>query len=252
VTLDGRTAVVTGAGRGIGRAIASALAADGADVVLVGRSIATLEESAAAIVRQGGHALAVAADVSDPGWPKRLDGVTSAVDVLVSNAAAFAPYAVVERVTDDDFAAVQAVIVDGTRRAIQYVLPGMKQRRFGRIVSIGSLAAELGGAGQSAYAVAKAALVGLTRSVAVEAAPFGVTVNLVVPGLIATERVAEAVASDVQERILRRVPARRAGTPDDVAGVVSFLASPAASYVTGASIPVSGGLGLGLFGDDPT
>jgi 3-oxoacyl-[acyl-carrier protein] reductase len=114
-------------------------------------------------------------------------------------------------------------------------------------VSVGSLASELGGKGQAPYACAKAALSGLIRTLAVEASRFGVTANLVLPGLIATERVAEAIDERTQDRILGRVPARRMGTPEEVAHAVAFLASPAGAYITGAVLPVSGGLGLGLY-----
>jgi 3-oxoacyl-[acyl-carrier protein] reductase len=122
----------------------------------------------------------------------------------------------------------------------------MKARRFGRILHIGSASATLGGAGQVAYASAKSALVGLTRSIACETGRYGITCNLVEVGLVETERTAEAVAPDRKRQILARIPAGRCGTCAEVAAAVSFLASPQASYIQGACIPVTGGLGLGL------
>jgi 3-oxoacyl-[acyl-carrier protein] reductase len=245
--LAGRTAVVTGAGRGIGRAIARELAGRGASTVLVGRTRERLEGTAAAIERCGGVARVVEADVREPGCLAAIDASAPVVDVLVNNAAAFAPFAVLERGVDADFAGVLATVVDGARRLIGHVLPGMKERAFGRIVCVGSLAGELGGAGQGAYAIAKAALVGLTRTVAIEASAFGVTANLVQPGLIDTERVAEAIDPAVRDRIVRSIPVGRIGRPEEVAYVVAALVSPRAGYVTGAVVPVTGGLGFGLF-----
>jgi NAD(P)-dependent dehydrogenase (short-subunit alcohol dehydrogenase family) len=200
-----------------------------------------LEETADLVRAAGGCAEVVVGDVRDASLLTDLARLAPAVDVLVNSAAAYAPYAVVERLTDDQFAEVYATVVDGARRLIQHVLPGMKARTFGRIITIGSLASDLGGAGQAPYAAAKAALVGLTRTVAIEAAPHGVTANLVQPGLIATERVAEAVRPDVQDRIVLGVPARRIGTPEEVAYAVAFLASDRAGYITGAVLPVAGG-----------
>ena len=170
----------------------------------------------------GGFARALAADVRESSWLHELDALFPRVDVLVNNASAYAPFALVENGVENDFAQVHATVVDGARRLIQHVLPGMKKRGFGRIVNIGSLASELGGAGQAAYASAKAALVGLTRTVAVEAARHGVTVNVVQPGLIDTERIAEAVDNRTRERILSGVPLRRIGTPEEVAYTVAF------------------------------
>ncbi len=251
VCLAGRTALVTGAGRGIGFAIAEGLGDEGARVVLVGRDRDRLAAARASLAGRGVDADVVEGDVRAPETLAAVERAAPTVDVLVNNAAAYAPFAVVERATDDDFDDVHRTVVDGARRLVQLVLPGMKRRGFGRIVMIGSLSAELGGAGQAAYTTAKAALVGLTRSVAVECAGRGVTVNLVEPGLIGTERIDEAVEPRVLDRIVARIPAGRMGLPHEVAHLVTALASPRAGYVTGAVIPVSGGLGLGLFSGDP-
>jgi 3-oxoacyl-[acyl-carrier protein] reductase len=244
-----RTAVVTGAGTGIGSASDVELADLGVRTVLVGRTRDKLERTAKQIEANGGQADVLVADVRDPRCLLALDETAPAVDVLVNNAAMYAKFAVTERIPDDDYTQVYATVVDGARRLIQHALPGMKERGFGRIVNIGSPVSELGGSGQAAYATAKAALVGLTRTVAIEGARFGVTANLVQPGLIDTDRVIKAVDPGVRDRILGGLPARRQGTPEEVAHAVAFLASERAGYVTGTVLPVSGGLGLGVFAE---
>ncbi|HKE01140.1 MAG TPA: SDR family oxidoreductase, partial [Planctomycetota bacterium] len=168
------------------------------------------------------------------------------VDVLIHDAAAYAPYALVERADEEAGEAVLDVVVRAALRLSRHVLPGMKQRGFGRIVFVGSAAATLGASGQAAYAAAKAALSGLARSIACESARHGVTCNVVEPGLVATERIDEAVPAATRRRILEKVAAGREATPEEIAAVVAFLASPRASYVNGATIPVTGGLGLGV------
>ena len=246
MTVD-RTALVTGAGTGIGCAVALELAARGDRLVLVGRTRETLERVAKAIDAGGGEAVVVDADVTDVASVDAIDEVATTVDILINNAAAYAGFALVEDGSDEEFDDVHATVVGGARRLIRHVVPGMKSRGFGRIVNVGSLAAELGGPGQAAYAAAKAGLIGLTRTVALESARFGVTVNLVQPGLIDTDRIDRAVDEAVRERLIRNIPARRIGTPDEIAHAVAFLTSEQASYITGALVPVSGGLGLGLF-----
>lgn len=248
--LAGRTALVTGAGRGIGRAVSLELGRMGARVVAVGRNEENLRETCAALRAAGAEAEPIAADIRTDAFLAELRAAAGEVDVVVNNAAAFARYASLEDVDLGEVEEVLDTIVRAPLRILREVLPGMKRRGFGRIVNVGSVAAGTGALGQVAYAAAKSALVGMTRSVAAEAADSGVTCNLVEPGLIATERIAENVADIWQQRILANTAMGRAGTPQEVAAVIGFLASPAASYVTGAVIPVSGGLGIGLYARD--
>ena len=245
----GRTAVVTGGGRGIGRAIALSLAEAGARVVVLGRDQRSLDETRDQFTRAHEHAGSIDGVAGDLTAASTLDAVVARVgriDVLVHNAAAYAPYAVLERAAWHDVASIWNTVVDASLQLTQRILPGMKDRKFGRILFIGSAAASLGGSGQVAYATAKSSLVGLTRSLACETGAYGITCNLVELGLVDTERVRAAVPPERRQQILTRVAVGRMATPREIARIVTFLTSDDAAYIHGATIPVTGGLGLGL------
>jgi 3-oxoacyl-[acyl-carrier protein] reductase len=244
-----RVALVTGSSRGLGAAIARRLARDGLAVAVNGRGRdAQLDEVARGIGAQGGTAGAFAGDVTDEQEVAVLVAAVSArlgaVEVLVLNATGPQPEGRVADVTWQDHLDQLEFFVKSPVLLGRAVLPGMVARRSGRIIQIDSEVAERPAPGRSAYATAKSAQIGLTRSWARELAPLGITVNTVAPGFIPVERHAD-VAAEARNAYLASVPAGRMGTPEDIAQAVSFLASPGAGFITGQRIVVDGGRGLG-------
>lgn len=234
-----RTALVTGGSGPIGSAIGGALAAQGCRVVLLGRSLPRLEAAAA---RVGAEPLV--ADLLDPAAGSAIEALRP--DILVHSAAAYAPYGLL---AEGDPASWSAVFALGPLMAMSLckaVIPAMTARAFGRIVLVSSLAASTGAHGQAAYASAKAAYLGLARSLALEVGRAGITVNVLELGLVDTPRVREVVSPELREAIARGSAVGRAAQPEEIASVAAWLCSEGASYVTGAVIPATGGLGLGL------
>lgn len=240
-----RVALVTGASRGLGASIATALAAEGAAVAVnYARNTASAAAMVAGIEAAGGRAAAFRADVTDPAEVARLHREVVAelgeVDVLVANATGPQPEIGVESLTVDDLLTQLRFFAVSPLLLTRQVLPAMRRRRWGRIVQIGSEAFELGTPGSSAYVAAKGAQLGLTRSWARELGGTGITVNLVAPGFIPTERHTDVPDTD-RDRYARGVPLGRLGTAGDVAAAVAYLASDRAGYLTGQRIAVNGG-----------
>ena len=244
-----RVALVTGSSRGLGAAIARRLAQDGFAVAVNGRPG---DDGVAAVARttrdDGGTAEGFCADVTDEdqvaGLVAAITDALGPVDVLVLNATGPQPEAPVTEVAWADHVAQLDFFVKSPVLLGRAVLPGMQARRYGRVVHIDSEVASRPPPGRSAYAAAKNAQIGLTRSWARELAPFGITVNTVAPGFIPVERHAD-VPDEVRRAYLASVPAGRMGTPGDIAHAVSFLASGGAGFVTGQRIVVDGGRSLG-------
>jgi 3-oxoacyl-[acyl-carrier protein] reductase len=244
-----RVALVTGASRGLGAAIASALARDGAAVAInYARNQSAADAVRSQIVDAGGRAEIYGADVTDEravaDLHERVRADLGDVDILVVNATGPQPSIPVESLTWREVLDQLDFFVKSPLLLVQQVLPGMRSRGFGRIVNVGSEVFELGTPKSSAYVAAKGAQLGLTRSWARELGGDGITVNLVAPGFVPTERHGD-VSDEVRAAYADHVPLARMGTPDEVADVVAFLASDQAGYVTGQRISVNGGNTIG-------
>lgn len=244
IGLEGKVAVITGGSRGIGRAIAMRLSAEGAKVAICGRNLAAAEEVVAEIEATGATGMAVAADVSRESDAEALIQASikrfGRLDILVNNAGITRDGLLV-RMKEEDWDAVLDVNLKGAFFTTRSALRPMLRARGGRIVNISSIAGTMGIPGQANYSAAKAGLIGFTKAVAKEVASRSITVNAVAPGFIETEMTA-VLSEDRKKIYLSQIPLGRFGDPTEVAALVSFLVSEAAGYITGQVITIDGGL----------
>jgi 3-oxoacyl-[acyl-carrier protein] reductase len=241
--LTGKTALVTGATGGIGAAIARALHAQGAAVALSGRRAAELEALAGELRER---VLVAPADLADPAAaPALVEAVEKGLgglDILVNNAGLTRDMLAL-RMGDADWQAVLDVDLSAPFRLSRAALRGMMKKRWGRIISIGSIIGTSGNAGQANYAAAKAGLVGMTKALAQEVAPRNVTCNVVAPGYVETP-MTEVLGEAIKAKMIERIPTGRIGRPEDIAAAVVYLASAEAGWVTGQTLHVNGGMAM--------
>jgi 3-oxoacyl-[acyl-carrier protein] reductase len=234
--MTNRTALITGASRGIGLACAQALAAAGTRVILAARDEAKLAAASAAIPGSSW----VKIDMSSEESIKEAFAKAGKVDILVNNAAVTKD-GLALRMKKDDWDAVLSANLTGAFLAIQQVMHPMMKERWGRIINISSIVGETGNPGQSNYVASKAGLIGLTKSLAQEIASRNITVNAVAPGFVDTDMTA-ALSEELKQSMLAHIPLKRFGKPEDIAAAVKFLASEEAGYITGAVLNVNGGM----------
>jgi len=241
--LNGRKAIITGAGQGIGRSIALKMAHEGADVVIVEVNPDTGTQTTKAVEALGRKALSISVDVANQ---KQVQGMVDQVlkawkriDILVNNAGFDRPGNLL-KVREEDWDAVMGVHLKGTLNCIQAVAPYMIENSYGKIVNLSSVWGKRGAVSEISYSSAKAGIIGLTKSVARELGRYQINVNAILPGLILTPTIAK-MAEKYQNMIIENTPLKRMGKPEEVANVVAFLASDEASFMTGAMVEVSGG-----------
>src|SRR5881275_57524 len=242
--LANQTAVVTGAGRGIGRAIALKFAAEGADIVCVSRTAENSEKVAGEIRALGGRAWAWAVDVADSKAVaeagEKIVAQAGRVDVLVNNAGVTRD-GLLMRMSEEDWDTVLDTNLKGAFLFTRAFARAFLKQRSGRVINVSSIIGRTGNAGQCNYAASKAALIGLTRSVARELASRGITCNALAPGFIETDMTA-ALNEEMRAELLKRIPLNSLGQPEDIANAALFLASPASRYITGQVLTVDGGM----------
>ncbi len=241
---EGKTVLVTGAARGIGRAIAETFAADGADLVLCDLNTDWLQETAAAVTAAGRNALCLPVDVSKAAdvdtCVEQAIEACGAIDVLVNNAGITRDGLLV-RMSEEDWDAVIAINLKGTFLFTKAVSRYMMKKRSGAIVNLASIIGLIGNAGQCNYAASKAGVIALTKSAAKELASRSIRVNAVAPGFIQSQ-MTDKLSDDVKAKMMAAIPMRRFGLPEDVARAVRFLASDESAYITGQVLTISGGM----------
>jgi 3-oxoacyl-[acyl-carrier protein] reductase len=242
IDLSGKTALVTGASRGIGESIARRLAEAGANVLCAARSTERVQQIAGEIVAAGGSATGVELDIAAADVRERVKGLLEerAIDILVNNAGITEDDLFI-RMKPDAWTRVLHTNLDSAFHITQEIVKKMIRARWGRVINISSVVGMMGNAGQANYAASKAAIIGFTKSLALEIGSRNVTVNAVAPGFIQTA-MTDAMTDDAKGQLEGRIALKRLGTPDDIAYPVVFLASEQASYITGTVVNVSGGL----------
>lgn len=246
MNLSGRNALITGAGQGIGQACAQVLAVRGADVVLLDKNSKTLSATAQKIKAMGRGVFSRSLDLTDiQALKKTVREATGKgrIDILVNNAGYDRP-GTTAKISSDDFLDVLGIHLVVPFVLIQLLLPDMRTAGWGRVINVSSIYALTGAKAEVAYSTAKAGVIGLTKSVAKEAGPQGVTVNAVLPGLTRTPTIEKFMADKYKQPIVDQTPLGRMGEAREIASVVAFLASDEASYITAAAIPISGGWGI--------
>jgi len=244
MSLAGKVALVTGGGQGIGRALSLALAKAGADVAVADILLTPAQQVSAEIEALGRRSLAIYVDVTQPASVQAMVETCQqglgGLDILVNNAGIF-PIKPVTAITEEEWDRVMAVNLKGTFLCSQAALGLMRRAGGGRIINVASVSGLVGAVGLTHYAASKAGVIGFTKALAREVAPLGITVNAIAPGIIETETTRQTFPEGALQAYQAQVPLRRLGQPEDLTGLVVFLASPAAAYITGQVYAVDGG-----------
>jgi len=248
--LENKVAVVTGGAKGLGKADALLMAKEGADIVVVDIDKEGAAQTATEVGEIGRRSMAVATDITDQksvhDLADRVKKEFGGADILINNAATMDNLAQIEKMKDSLWQRDLNINLTGTYYCTKAFFPHMREKTWGRIINMASVAGTLGGFGQASYSTTKAGIIGFTKSLALEGARFGITCNAIVGGLIDTP-ITSSMPEEMRKRILKRIPMGKLATPMDVANAIVFLASDKANYITGVALNVTGGLELFTF-----